>query len=43
MALTSIVFFGKKEKGACCPGCAAEMEAKQNRRKQPDYNRGLVK
>ena len=26
-------------KKACCPACAAEMEAEKNRRKQPNYNR----
>ena len=40
--LTSIVFFGKKDKKSCCPACAAEMEAEQNRRKQPNYNRRKV-
>lgn len=42
MAITSIVFFGKKDKKACCPACAAEMEAQSNRRKQPNYNRRKV-
>ena len=29
-------------KGQCCPACAAEMEAQNNRRKQPNYNRRKV-
>ena len=37
----SVVVFGKP-KGACCPACAAEAEAKANRRKQPNYNRRKV-
>jgi len=42
MAITSIVFFGKKDKKACCPACAAEMEAQQGRRQQPNYKRRKV-
>ena len=41
MALTSIVFFGKKDK-ACCPACAAEMEAKQIVRKPVNTKRRKV-
>jgi hypothetical protein len=42
MGLTSIVFFGKKDK-ACCPACAAETEAKQIVRKQNYGKRKQVK
>ncbi len=41
MALTSVVFFGKKDK-ACCPACAAEMEAKQIVRKPVNTKRRKV-
>ena len=41
MGLTSIVFFGKKDK-ACCPACAAEMEAKQIVRKPVNTKRRKV-
>ena len=41
--LISVVVLGKKDKkGACCPACAAEMEAEQNRRKLPNYKRRKV-
>ena len=43
MGLTSIVFFGKKDKKACCPACEAEMEAKQIVRKQNYGKRKKVK
>jgi len=42
MGLTSIVFFGKKDKKACCPACAAEMEAKQIVRKPINTKRRKV-
>lgn len=41
MGLTSVVFFGKKDK-ACCPACAAEMEAKQIVRKPVNTKRRKV-
>ena len=41
--LISVVVLGKKDKkGACCPTCAAEMEAEQSRRKLPNYKRRKV-
>ena len=41
--MMSVVVLGKKDKkGACCPACAAEMEAEQSRRKLPNYNRRKV-
>ena len=41
--LISVIVLGKKDKkGACCPACAAEMEAEQSRRKLPNYKRRKV-
>ena len=40
--LISVVVIGDKKKGSCCPACAAEMEAEQSRRKQPNYKRRKV-